>query len=514
MASPSDRGHASPDEASLDSKRHALADLFGSSDDEASPPPTERVPTTPSPAADEADDSDDFDLGTSGPADSTSRPTRHLPAMSDTDDDDGAAAPTNPETNDDMADLFGDEVSPLGSPIPAEPVGDDEKNAAEMELAALDEPLAASIAVKASDPALTQQEHYVTKVPNFLRVEAEPFDPETYEAVSLAAAGEGAQITKLKLDNTLRWRRRPTADETESDDSALESNGRLVRWSDGTMSLFLGGEYFDAIPKPLDSSHHLLTVLHPTDGLLQGKYSLTHSLAFKPSSTSSLTHKTFTQAISDRHKKTIKTRFVNTTKDPELEKREVEMRENEKLRAQRRLEASRLRKAMRYSLSFNEGALEAEEGSGLDGSPRSYAGGSGRGPRRRFADDGGRPMMSRQETYEDDEGFVVDDDIEEEEFVSVDEDEDEDDEDADTGRDARRGPDEAEREQRIVQAKQRGMDRYQRHERSPTPDSLPEEAETDGGNDAPTAQANGPEAQARRPLKRRNLMWSDDEEDE
>ncbi|KAJ1974121.1 hypothetical protein H4R35_003760, partial [Dimargaris xerosporica] len=118
MASPSDRGPASPDEASLDSKRHALADLFGSSDDEASPPPAERLPS-PAPAADEADDSDDFDLGTGGPVDSTPRLTRRQLTMSDDDSDGGGdPAPTNPETNDDMADLFGDDASPTGSPLP------------------------------------------------------------------------------------------------------------------------------------------------------------------------------------------------------------------------------------------------------------------------------------------------------------------------------------------------------------------------------------------------------------
>ncbi|KAJ1979896.1 Paf1 complex component [Dimargaris xerosporica] len=511
MASPSDRGPASPDEASLDSKRHALADLFGSSDDEASPPPAEHLPS-PAPAADEADDSDDFDLGTGGPVDSTPRPTRRQLTMSDNDGDGGGdPAPTNSETNDDMADLFGDDASPTGSPLPADLADVDAGNAAVRTSPASDEPLAVSIATKACDPAHSQQDHYVTKVPNFLHVEAEPFDPATYEAVPPTAAGESAQITKLRLDNTLRWRRRPTADSTAIDASGLESNARLVRWSDGTMSLFLGGEYFDAVPKPVDGSHHLLTVLHPTDGLLQGKYSLTHSLAFKPSSTSSLTHKKFTQAISDRHKKTIKTRFVNTTKDPELEKREIELRENEKLRAQRRLEASRQRKAMRYSMTLNEGSLEAEEGSGLDGSPRPYGGGLGRAPRRGFAEDGsGRSLLRREEAYEDDEGFVVDDNIEEEEIVSLDEDEDE--EKTETSRGTRRASDEAEREQRIMQAKQRGMDRYQHHDRSPTPDSLPEDDDDDHG--VPAVQDNGPEVQARRSLKRRNLMWSDDEEDE
>ena len=43
------------------------------------------------------------------------------------------------------------------------------------------------------------------------------------------------------MENTIRWRWSKDKDGND----IKESNARVVRWSDGTMSLLLGGEVFD-----------------------------------------------------------------------------------------------------------------------------------------------------------------------------------------------------------------------------------------------------------------------------
>lgn len=46
---------------------------------------------------------------------------------------------------------------------------------------------------------------------------------------------------KLKVENTIRWR-----NNVDKDGNMIkESNARIVKWSDGSMSLHLGSEIFD-----------------------------------------------------------------------------------------------------------------------------------------------------------------------------------------------------------------------------------------------------------------------------
>lgn len=61
---------------------------------------------------------------------------------------------------------------------------------------------------------------------------------------------EGRARLKLKVENTIRWR-------TTFDDKGnafQESNARMVRWSDGSLTLHLGSEIFDVFKQPLQVS--------------------------------------------------------------------------------------------------------------------------------------------------------------------------------------------------------------------------------------------------------------------
>lgn len=51
----------------------------------------------------------------------------------------------------------------------------------------------------------------------------------------------------MKVENTIRWR------EIFDKDGNLvkESNARVIKWSDGSMSLHLGSEIFDVYKQPL-----------------------------------------------------------------------------------------------------------------------------------------------------------------------------------------------------------------------------------------------------------------------
>ncbi len=67
---------------------------------------------------------------------------------------------------------------------------------------------------------------------------------------------ENKAFFTLKVENTIRWR---NAKDDEGND-IKESNARVVRWSDGTMSLLLGAEVFDIHKTKIDGEHNHLFV--------------------------------------------------------------------------------------------------------------------------------------------------------------------------------------------------------------------------------------------------------------
>jgi RNA polymerase-associated protein LEO1 len=74
-------------------------------------------------------------------------------------------------------------------------------------------------------------------------VEPRPFDQEYYEdevEEDDDLDEEGRTRLKLKVENTIRWRKTANEDGSEK----VESNARIIKWSDGTQSLIVGNEKF------------------------------------------------------------------------------------------------------------------------------------------------------------------------------------------------------------------------------------------------------------------------------
>jgi len=59
-----------------------------------------------------------------------------------------------------------------------------------------------------------------------------------------------------QVENTIRWR----YVQDEAGNEVRESNARVVRWSDGSMSLYLGSEIFDISKQPLQGEYSHLFV--------------------------------------------------------------------------------------------------------------------------------------------------------------------------------------------------------------------------------------------------------------
>lgn len=171
--------------------------------------------------------------------------------------------------------------------------------------------------------------HFV-KLPNFLSVDTRPFDPETYEDEideEELLDEEGRQRLKLKVGNTIRWRRYID----DKGETIQESNARFVRWSDGSLSLHLGDEIFDVYKQPLQNDYNHLYIRQGTG--LQGQAVFRTKLTFRPHSTDSFTHKKMTMSLADRSQKTTGIKILSQVgHDPEAERAENLKREEESLR--------------------------------------------------------------------------------------------------------------------------------------------------------------------------------------
>eukprot|EP00593_Proboscia_inermis_P003805 CAMPEP_0171321988 /NCGR_PEP_ID=MMETSP0816-20121228/114684_1 /TAXON_ID=420281 /ORGANISM="Proboscia inermis, Strain CCAP1064/1" /LENGTH=527 /DNA_ID=CAMNT_0011820365 /DNA_START=12 /DNA_END=1593 /DNA_ORIENTATION=- len=97
---------------------------------------------------------------------------------------------------------------------------------------------------------------HMTKLPNILGIQTKPYHSSTYDA------GEEEEVYKGYAQNMIRWRYHDQLKNQAQDDSdeekhndglqrdgdgklLRESNSRVVRWSDGTLSLFIGSEHFE-----------------------------------------------------------------------------------------------------------------------------------------------------------------------------------------------------------------------------------------------------------------------------
>lgn len=207
--------------------------------------------------------------------------------------------------------------------------------------------------------------HFV-KLPNFLSVDTRPFDKDSYEDEideEETLDEEGRQRLKLKVGNTIRWRKYID----DKGETIQESNARFVRWSDGSLSLHLGGEIFDVYKQPLQSDYNHLYIRQGTG--LQGQAVFRTKLTFRPHSTDSFTHKKMTMSLADRSQKTSGIKILSQVgHDPEAERAENLKKEEESLRQlMRQRKPIKSSKRTKRTAGSNSGGYDHEEDSADEG---------------------------------------------------------------------------------------------------------------------------------------------------
>ncbi|KDR80568.1 hypothetical protein GALMADRAFT_240881 [Galerina marginata CBS 339.88] len=208
-------------------------------------------------------------------------------------------------------------------------------------------------------PKSSDGDNWVFRVPNYVKVDTKPFHPDTYigpehdeEEFQGDSGREKTMTIKLKVENMIRWRWTKDANGQDK----RESNARVIRWSDGSLSLRLGKELFDinqsidtsaAVPRqtlggaisqsqsqsqtPLPpatpgKSQGLtyLVAQHKRSQVLQSEAVITGYMSLRPTGMQSEIHRMLVKAVEQKHNKIAKLRMAPDPQiDPEREKMEL-----------------------------------------------------------------------------------------------------------------------------------------------------------------------------------------------
>ncbi|KAI1301804.1 RNA polymerase-associated protein LEO1 [Halotydeus destructor] len=317
-------------------------EIFGeSSDEDAERKSHHSGSGAESPAKDTAQNDDDECRRSEGSNDSNKGSPAQPRRIIDSDDE-----PTNVNEDEVTAtakDIFGDVSSDEDGERPVKQErspdrrseGDQRSPEEEEEREPIPEPTRINVDIPRIISDLGKEVNYV-KLPNFLSIDTHPYDPQWYEDEiddEDLQDEEGRARMKLKVENTIRWR--SVAD--ENGEMKKESNARVVKWSDGSMSLHLGSEIFDMHKHQMTSGDNHLFIRQGTG--LQGQAVFRTKLTFRPHSTDSSTHRKLTLSLADRSQKSNKVRILPIVgHDPEAHRSEMLKKEEEKLKASIRRE--------------------------------------------------------------------------------------------------------------------------------------------------------------------------------
>ncbi|PQK17812.1 hypothetical protein BB8028_0009g00160 [Beauveria bassiana] len=277
----------------------------------------------------------------------------------------------------------------------------------------------------------------VMRVPKFIKIMPEEYVSEKFEPTEFDTAN-------AKQEHPAHVARVRRNDST----GLLHSNANVYRWSDGSITIGIGGEHFEIqkkalAPAPgqpydeLKDGHYYAAAAELSSNLLMTVGHVAEQFNVRPNKGGGDDALALLATRMQQASKTVNEddMIIRTTRDPELQKKEAELAEKERMKAQRRREnaAAKMDGLGRY----NRGGLSIGD---LEGGRRGAGIGRKRGPpgskpKRRnpeYDSDDDLPQgVRRQEDYDMDDGFLVgsddeemESDAEEEEEELLDDDED------------------------------------------------------------------------------------------
>ncbi|TVY78369.1 RNA polymerase-associated protein LEO1 [Lachnellula suecica] len=281
------------------------------------------------------------------------------------------------------------------------------------------------------------------RLPKFLGIEPRAYVPENFTIPTtdhhsdIPSDNFSANATSA---STMRYRKNPATDK-------LESNTVVYRWSDGSTTLGVGDQHYELQTKPMaphrdtkpyqevmDSHSYVASPSVSAQvlvlfGHMTNQYTVRPNKDIQDDALEKL-QKSLAAAARGGHKGEEKNgpELITNTQDPELQKKQAEMAEKERMRAQRRRETA----AEKASASGRGriGGLTVDDLEGRSGrrAPAGRKSGGVKRPRRRpdYDSDDDLPRgRGREDEYDKEDDFLADSDEELEDGPEGDDDEEE-----------------------------------------------------------------------------------------
>ncbi|KAL0479751.1 hypothetical protein AKO1_007553, partial [Acrasis kona] len=114
---------------------------------------------------------------------------------------------------------------------------------------------------------------YSFRLPNALHLEHRHYNSESFKSEYIEL-DEDARLNSSHRDSVVRWRKNAQ--------NERDSNSRVVKWSDGSLQLFVGNEVFNITQQDMMNSENVHLFVKADDSLLMCHGKLTDKLTFKP----------------------------------------------------------------------------------------------------------------------------------------------------------------------------------------------------------------------------------------
>ena len=200
----------------------------------------------------------------------------------------------------------------------------------------------------------TRDELFLSKFIN--SVDAEAFDAGTFDP----SYSQGVSEEQL----TVRWRKATTKEQKEKLSGAeaalgMESNARVVKWSDGSMTLQVGDEHIDLLTRDITVGTSLVCCKHGrTDKhklFLESQEVLSKRVTFRPFSIKSKAHSLLSKEAVKSKVKSNQSKKITVKENPRLMQLEREKEEEAKIKQQELLQRKQEKVMAKYGYtSFDD----------------------------------------------------------------------------------------------------------------------------------------------------------------
>lgn len=365
----------------------------------------------------------------------------------------------------------------------------------------------------------------ILRIPRFLGLDPGPYESDTFEPPTTDhhSTTKSANFSPAAVAaTTIRYRKDPST-------GKLVSNANFHRWSDGSVTIQIGDQHYELQSKPLAppmdakpyqdhlDSHTYLAYPHEEAQMLQTIGHMNNQFTVRPNKDvqdDALERLQSSLAAAARRGKAggEGIGMIETKMDPELQKKQAELAEKERIKAQKRMESLAAKSEQRSGRVLGRGMGGGLSIDDLEGGRRALGSTRKRpvaaqGPRarRRRAeydsddDDLPRGARNKEDEYDLEDDFLATSDEEGEEAEGDGDEDEEEEEDIDDGSE----PDERRAKKSKKESQRSHMPR----------DDADADAEGDVDNDVDDGAAPAAEVTAARG-KRRNVIEDDDDEDE